>query len=302
MKRMLTAAILAVLVFSLLSFSASANSPPPAPWFIVTLESLPEGTVYVDMLISLPEDDPCYREINPENLPDGFPEDAEIIRYCQDGYRSYTFHYADAASDITPGTSLTVTFCHDPSGQRYPNHIEDIENRGDLRLAMLDVNGNILKVSACTPRNQHTFLASITNTFYYNAATDTLTRQTESLLDGFLGVLLLIGCTIAVTVILEVVTGLAFGLKKYSWMILRVNLVSQVIMWLLFLIFAMPAFLTIPVTVALEIGIYVLEYLYYRNQIQDVTRKKCLIYTLTANTVSLIFGPVLLFVIYRILI
>ena len=300
MKRIVTALIV-ILTLSLLPFTVSANSPPPAPWYTIMLEDLPEGTFYVDMLIQLPQDDPCYQEIVSDNLPDTFSEDAQILTYCQDGYRSYTFHYRDAISDITPGTSLTVTFCYDRWASQNPDHIEDIENRGDFRLALLDVHGNILKISACTPQYQHILSSTITNTFHYNAAADTLIRQTEPIWGSFLGFLLLIDCTIAVTCLLEVLTAFAFGLRKYGWMILRTNLVSQIIMWLLFLIFGSPAFLTIPVIIVLEIGIYVLEYRYYRNKMQDISRKKCLLYTVTANTVSLVFGPVLMFMIYRIL-
>lgn len=302
MKKVLTVLIIILLTISLFPSPASANSPPPAPWYTITLENLPEDAFYVDLLIPLSEDDPCYQEPSEDILPASFPENAEIITYREDGYRSYTFHYRDAVSNIFPGRNHQITFFSDQWGKDHPEHMEDIENRGSFRLAILDQYGSILKVSATHPANQRYFLRQVTNSFRYDAATDTLTRTTLSIMGGFLGLLILIGCSIIVTCLLEVLAAIPFGLfRRYGWMILRTNLASQIIMWLLFLNFSLLPFLTVLVIVLLEIGVYILEYQHYRHKMPDIPRRKCLIYTISANTVSLVFGPVLLFVIYGML-
>ena len=79
---------------------ASANAPAPMRKLVVVLENLNDDYAYVDILIALPENDPNYVFINSaycELL--NLNAKSEIVQYQEDGYRSYTFHFKDAASE-----------------------------------------------------------------------------------------------------------------------------------------------------------------------------------------------------------
>lgn len=66
-------------------------------------EQIPADTAYVDLLMPIPTDDEAYVPYHQENGEKyGIPAQSELVTYCEDGYRSYTFHVADAVSDMTP--------------------------------------------------------------------------------------------------------------------------------------------------------------------------------------------------------
>ena len=145
-------------ILLLLPVQVFANSPPPPEWFTAELRNLPKGTAYVDLLIYLPESDPHYTELEEANIPEGFSARAEIVTYCLDDFRSYTFHYRDAKSAIDVRNTDRAYFCFDnPSGNLIPEenirygHMDDIKARGKIRLAMLDAQGNIIHISPAVP-------------------------------------------------------------------------------------------------------------------------------------------------------
>ena len=77
-RRLITFFLAALLLFSCPTI-AFANSPPPEPWYTFLLTNLPEGTVYVDLLIRLKDTDPMYVDLVTENVPETFAEDADIL-------------------------------------------------------------------------------------------------------------------------------------------------------------------------------------------------------------------------------
>lgn len=131
-----------------------ANGPPPAQWYSISFSNLPKGTVYVDMRIPREESDPMYVPLVEEKLPGGFDAQSPIVAYCADGYRSCIFHCKDASSNIDLRSesyirSGFVTFFSDGFFQGKPS----LRTHGScrpgtiIRLAMLDAQGGILKVS-----------------------------------------------------------------------------------------------------------------------------------------------------------
>lgn len=308
-RSVLTMLLALVLMLPLLPVEVSANSPAPAPEFTFFVSDVPEGTVYVDLLIYLPKTDPHYQELVSGNLPEGFPEDAQIIGFCEGDFRSYTFHYRGARSDIRVDEYDSVRFFADGSiiyseeSTAY-EHREDIEARGDIRLAMLDAQGNILKVSKPQSIKPSGLFSYSLNSFQYDAARDELIVESHSNSLGVVAFAFVSLAGLVLTCFVEWEVALHFdGIKAYSRLVVWTNLVSQLLMraaQVLFLWAVGAAGIGIHyylLVFILELLVYPCEFLFYRWKMRNISRKRCLLYTVTANTASLILGLILLFII-----
>lgn len=295
MKRAACLIVILLILISVLPITVFANSPPPYPVYRFELTNLPEGTQYVDMLIKLPTDDSKYVPLVYENLPDGFSENAQIVLYCEDDYRSYTFHYAEASSIIkVPEHGAVYFFEKDPFlGEPKKGHLLDVEDRGDICLALLDENGDILQVSKAQSLKPMGRLDSISYAFSYDAQADKLVIESRGrsplmvalyIFTGLIGTIL--------TCVVERLVARLFGLDiMYGGLILQTNIVSQILMRILYLplytlVFRRYAF----AVVFLEVLIYVGEAFFYCWRMKYTPRKKVVLYTVVANTASLIFG------------
>ena len=141
MKRICSVLLSLVLLLCVLPVTAFARPMPLG--FTLTCENLPQGTVFVDLLIKLPTDDPMYQPAEPETYPQGITADSQILHYSEDNYRSYTFFYLDAVSNIRVSTEENISYGYSPHTEKHVFHREDIKDRGKFRLAMLDEKGNI---------------------------------------------------------------------------------------------------------------------------------------------------------------
>lgn len=302
-----------VLMFALIicvcPIPVSANSPAPSPWYTFIIRNFPRGTRYVDILIQLPESDPNYQELVTENVPKSISADAEIIRFCEDDYRSYTFHYRGAQSVIRLNSYHSVTFftngntIYDES--MIWKHREDIEERGKVRIAMLDEQGNILQISQPLSILPSGLFAYSMGSFFYDAERDELIVDSHTnvmaviifLVIGLLGMLW--------TCIVERVVALAFHeIGRYSGLIVATNVVSQllmrigqtVILWLLGRFGQDLSFFWL--VFVLEAIVYLCEYLFYHRKMQDVSWQRCLMYTVCANTASAATGLLLMSILF----
>ena len=180
--RRLFALLVLLCMILCLPLPVSANSPPPKDWFEVQFSNLPQGTVYLDLLVYLPESDPYYTPLEEANLPEGISPDAQIVTYCQEDFRSYTFHYRDAKSAISVKGTNTITYFFDNiifnntidgDSIRY-KHLNDVLEKGEIRLAMLDAEGSILHISPVFRLETRKFMGILTRDLVYDAANDTL--------------------------------------------------------------------------------------------------------------------------------
>ena len=295
-----------LLAFTMLPFSVSANSPAPSPWYTFVISNYPQGTVYVDILIRLTESDPHYRELVTENIPNGFSADAEIIRFCEDDFRSYTFHYRGARSIIKLDSNNSVTLftsstmIYDAETEAY-DHMDDVEQRGKVRIAMLDAQGNILQISRPHSIRPSGLFSYSLGRFYYNAERDELIVDSRSNMVSVI-VFMVIGLLGLIwTCVVERLIALLYdGIKNYTRLIVKTNVVSQFLMragqiLLLWLSgragYAISYFLLV---LALEVIVYLCEYLFYHKKMPDVPWRKCLEYTICANTASAVSGLLLM--------
>lgn len=298
------------LMLTVLPVPVSANSPAPSPWYTFFVSDFPKGTVYVDILIQLPKTDPKYQELVSENIPDGFSLDAEIIHYCEDDFRSYTFHYRGARSIIKldHNNSITLfansTVIYDEESEAY-DHLEDIEQRGMIRIAMLDAQGNILQISKPQSIRPTGLFSYSLGTFHYNAAQDELIVDSHSNVMGFIVLAFISVIGIIWNGFVEWLIALMFDkIKDYSRLIVLTNVVSQILMRtgqvvLLWVLGTSGIGLSyFWLVIILEILVYLCEYLFYCRKMPDISRQRCLAYTICANTASALSGLLLLMIMF----
>lgn len=287
----------------LLPVQVFANSPPPKPWFKIVLRNLPKGTAYVDMLVYLPESDPFYTELEEENLPQSFSTQSEIVTYCADDFRSYTFHYREAKSAIDVRNINCAYFFFDNAYIISKNsirheHVDDVKAKGEIRLALLDEEGTILHVSPTFRLETRTFLGTLDGDFVYNGADDTLeTRENSATFFAYVGYVLLAWLGLLLTCLTEwtVARLLRLG-HQNARRVIGVNAVSQLLMHILYIALYSVIFWRYTVAlILLELLVYVGEFICYRFWLmRDLPAKKCLLFTVAANTASLVLGILLL--------
>ena len=294
MRKTVCTILVLFLLLCICPITVSANSPELAPIFLFDFENLPEGTKYVDLLVELPDSNTNFVPVVYENLPDGFSEDAPIVSYYADGFRSYTFHYADAKSMIKIKADGSVIYFADERNHTMWEHEKDIHDRGKIRLALLDESGNILKVSRTFSIRSTSMLYYQLNRFHYDAQEDTLLIDTEFSIGGACVFALLSVAGIVLTCFLEEMIAIPFKLlKPYGTMITLTNLVSQIVMRLLHILLYNRVFTHYWwLVLVLEVLVYSGEFVFYRWKMKAVSKSRVLWYTVAANTVSLVIGAI----------
>lgn len=109
---------------------------------------------------------------------------------------------------------------------------------------------------------------------------------------GLLFWAVLILSSIAKTLASEWLVALLFGVERdNTLLIVLTNVITQIVMWVTYIPLVIYGRIDhILVVVILEILIYLSELLVYRKWMKEVRLVKCLAYTVTANTASLLLG------------
>lgn len=302
-QRFIRIAFMLACILLLLPVQVFANSPPPKDWFDIEFSNLPEGTAYLDLLVYLPESDPYYTPLEEANLPEGISPDAQIVTYCQEDFRSYTFHYRDAKSAIAVKGTKTITYFFDNiifgniidgDSIRY-KHLNDVLAKGEIRLAMLDSEGNILHISPIFRLETRKFMGYLKRDFVYNAADDTLQIEEGINTFGYVLYVFLAGVGFLLTWLVEWLVSVLMGLQDRA-KVRKVNLVSQTLMHILYIAFYSLIFWRYTAAlILLELLVYAGEFICYRFWLmRDIPAKKCLIFVVIANTASLVLGMLML--------
>ena len=151
MKKSIRIVIFCILLLFILSIDSFAYKQGPGVRVCSKSKKLPEGTVYIDLLVpakSLPEK-PSFTELTSMygkiiNLS----EESEIVKYNKEGFISFSVYVSD---DISYGLYLDQ-FCVD----YFPDGDSDIKKEYEFfRIACLDKNGNILTVSNAASAKNH---------------------------------------------------------------------------------------------------------------------------------------------------
>ena len=279
-----------VIALCVSAVTVSANAPAPPSYFYCTAQNAPEGTVYMDILIELDPQNNQYTEFNIGNAPNGINAESPIAAYNEDGYMSLSFHYAGVSSDMEVESPL---FRMGSVGQSIDNVSKTV------KAVFLDKDGNILKISEVvdtTPSDSGKFAYGLT----YDAEMDApeLTFVTfykgnngEPYHGGWLAIplffLLIIRAVLSVGC--ETLIALPFGLKPV-WKVAAVNAVTQIIL----IVFMLNCGLTyIAALIIAEAFVYIAELIAYLLMFRNVPKWKTLVYTVTANTLTLIMGLIM---------
>ncbi len=281
--RNITVSVLVIMLMTVLvfPFSVYANGPVPNPKLIVELRNLPEGTAYVDIAVCAPEDAIVDLAQDP---PEGVSKDSSLVRGEYGEFVSYSFRVQYAESTIIPDENGCISFSD-------AGKIHDWE---EIRIVMADENGEILKLSdtfSLAPRNLFDYSL---NMLAYDAATDKLEMETAFSSLFVMLYVLISAVGLVLTCFVEWLIGVAFKLtKNHAKLIVVTNVVSQILMRVLFVILysLIPQYTLL--TVLLEILVYTGEFIAYRFLAKDIPAGKWLQYVLAANTASVLAGMLL---------
>lgn len=295
-KKLLLTFIFVVLFSCLFSISAFANSPPIHDYFNLSVSNAPENAMYADLLIKIDETDPKYVEFQ-EN--DDYGDDkeviSEILNYSEDGYRSYTLHYANAGSDIElydEGDYLYAEFCIGEDYENFKTQYEDLrENYSTIKIVLLDENYKIIDVSNEREVPQDSDITFFTGYIGYDVSENILdinryTSPYHIVFGGFFAIIIIL-----VSVLSELIVAVLFKIKgSRLFGVVIINFCSQFLMRMLYIV--LP-FTYVIETIILEILVYSAEFVIYKKCFDEMKTAKLLAFTVTANTVSLIAGLLL---------
>ena len=298
--------VLLLLFVCSLSFPARANAPAPSTFFAITLENAPDDAYAVDFLIpeeKIPPEE--YTECNGETLKEaGLSPDCELAKMNHDGYVSLMAHVSRSLFDgelyAEPqygggkeGDLFTrpIFSCYDLLVAK------DISD--SVRLAVFDREGHILAVSEpfevmrSTPYRDYSMVTY--NVSDGKAMTVRLGNDEEN--GGRNGgdriilaiiTLVLLAVAAVITMIVEFLLALAFGLKP-AWWTLLVNFFSNAVFNLLLVIFCIGKANPVPYEGFLLVGellVVLLEFLVYRMIYKNLSGKRLLCYSFAANLAS----------------
>ena len=139
-------------------------------------------------------------------------------------------------------------------------------------------------------------IASMAIPVYANAPPSAEIGGTGNTVIAWLAFLPFLAFSMIVTCFSEWLVSLMFQLNhRNDRLIILTNVVSQILMWLAYIL--LHGYLKLDralIIVILEILIYSGEFLLYWRKMHEVSWIKCLIYTVAANTTSLLVGALIL--------
>ena len=283
--------IVILMIISLITFpmGVSANAPEPAAHLTIVFSNLPDEAVYADLLIKIDENDPNYIDHRSNTPVDGIQNIEGLACHSENGYRSFTLHYKNAVSNIKIehyyDDLYRVDFCNGPEYQAYLTQYEDLrENYNDIKIALLDKDFNIIVVSEATriPKENRAILFS--RMIDYDVSNDSF--HVDTMISPYF--ILFSISIMLVSIGTELIIALLFGFKgKRLSSILTVNVCSQIIMRVLYVVLPLTYLIE---TVILEVLVYGTEFLIYRKRFEQISTTKIAIYTVIANTASLSLG------------
>lgn len=119
---------------------------------VLTPDSLPPGTIYIDLLLPFDNIPECFTESTDSNTTDSIlfdekiqiPIDSQIENYNTDGFFSYFSHFNNSKIAIKNGENndLWILF-----GDYYNDDLYYFQKCSSIKLAYVDINGNIIKTT-----------------------------------------------------------------------------------------------------------------------------------------------------------
>lgn len=283
-----------IMIFSSLItplYAAYADSPPPPGCFYSFVTNTASNVKYTDILIKISKDSKYYTDLNTSNASVcGFNSSTPIAAYNQDGYVSISLHCKNLRS--RPGIfQEELGLCGMVEFDNSNMPISAITD--SIRIALLDKDGNVLKVSdavSVIPTVHNTYPCEVR----YDAGSTTPKVRFQKYygknsvdtvyLSGF--IILAFFIRMAISTSIETLIAAPFKIRPL-WKIVVVNIITQT------LLFALVAFGGMGYTNAVTVGeifVFISEYMAYSFLFMDISKAKLVLYTVIANTASLAVG------------
>lgn len=173
---------LMLLPFQMLTASAQAELESLA----VESSELLDNAVYMDMLISMDENDEAYTSFNEENMKQYSFDTNAITEYNSEGFVSMSCHYNDNFTNMEIQTDIRGDYINlfnlkrDPDGSlhaNYPLVYKLLTENRQFRIALLDENGSIIQISKPFVINGKK--GNLMGYIKYNAENNTLSLKYE---------------------------------------------------------------------------------------------------------------------------
>ena len=267
------------------SAAVIADSPVPGPAVLIIFEGKPQNAVYADLLVPADPDSADFLLFSSEQgARYSVSRDSEIAVYSEEGYYSYTFHFAGAASEMEL----------ENRGQFYEawfnNASENLAGKAEyIKIALLDQDGNILGITERI-RISGTVLDFFNGVIHIDGNTLEIKddgRRTNPYV--IVSLFLRIAPRVFFSVMTEVLAAFLFRIKPLH-KIVRLNIITQLILT----IFMTAS--SLPYRTALAVGesaVYLIEIAAVLLMYKNVSRRRLTVYTVTANTASLLLGILL---------
>lgn len=277
------------LIVAAFPLRASANGPPPPHSAGVRIENMPENAAYVDILIQIGADDEQYTPYNVDHgARMGIPAQSPIVLYDEDGFASFTFHFAEASVD-------------EEYGMRFARENDQYSMLLDryhmIKVALIDSEGNVLQVSDSVDLNPSGKSGYFTGTITYDALADTIdapyhTSPIAAVFSAFklVAMVIMILLRMLLSSGIETLIALPFKLRPVSRVFL-VNMGTQLLLYIFMAVCPLPYVWALVIG---EIAVYVSEFFIlrrvYKNAITKISTARLAAFVVTANTASLAVG------------
>ena len=287
-----TAFLFGIVFFLLSVVPASANGPVPSPDIYLECRGMPLDLAYVDLLIPMDPNAEDFRSYNTEHGSEyDIGSTSEIVRYSNDGYYSYMFHFEGASVKIehdgsnSSGRYVTV---------RFADTVWNVQEKGDyFKLAMVDQNGNIIHVTEPIQigGDRKGFFAGIVridgNT--WEVTDDGWYVSPYSIFDALFKMIFSVP-RVLFSVGIEILIACLFFKIKQLYKILLLNIFTQ----LGLSIFMSTTDLTYLQSLAIgEMAVYLVEAVAMIMMYRDMSKGRLVAFVVIANTVTLALGLLL---------
>lgn len=190
-----------------------------------------------------------------------------------------------------------VNFAYDPFDTReliFKDQYNDLtDDFSNIKIAITDKDGNILTISDKTDLAPPKLGGYLHGWLTYDASNGNVkVNKYEDNITFF--IVNIIG--VILTIIIETITAVFFKMKPFRNIVV-VNLITQVIMRILGFISPLEYLLTLFI---LEVLVYISEYNIYRKIYKEISSRKVLVFTVIANSLSLVIGLIVNFIMYNV--
>lgn len=271
---------------------AYADSGPPPNYFYSLVTNTDSNVKYTDILIKISKNSEYYSDLNSSNVATyGFNNLTPIVAYNQEGYVSVSFHCKNVQASLSSRSVPDLGMSGDIQLNKSNKPISTITN--SIKIALLDKNGNILKVSdavSVIPTVNDTFPRKVK----YDASGTTPNIEFEQYYRGnlvnnvYLSAFFILAFLkrMAISTAIETLIAISYEIRPL-WKIVVINIATQI---LLFSFIAFGGLGYINAVIVGEIFVFISEFVSYIFLFKNISKSKLALYTVIANTTSLVVG------------